>query len=296
VSRLAAVACLLALALLGCAAQAPGGHGSPALRVLGVENFYADVAAQIGGAKVHVDSILSDPSVDPHVYESSVEDAKLVAQADVVIENGAGYDAFVDRLLAASPRADRIVINVAQLTGHHQGDNPHLWYDSLNTMPPLARALARALSQKDPADQPAFASGAQAFVDALEPIRQLDATISQKYAGAPALATEPLWNYAAAAAGLSVLDADGPFQKATEDGNDPPASAVVRFRGQLTSRAARLLVVNSQAVTPMAQQMQALARQNGVPVVAMSETEPPNTTYQQWMAGQLQAVLQALGG
>ena len=294
-TRLAAAASLLALALLGCGSPPPS-QGSAKLRVLGVENFYADVAGQVGAGKVRVDSILSDPSVDPHVYESSVDDAKLVAQADVVIENGAGYDAFVDKLLAASPRADRIVINVAQLTGHHDGDNPHLWYDTLNTMPPLARALAHALSQKDPADQSAFASGAQAFVDALEPIRTLQATIGQKYPGAPVLATEPLWNYGAAAAGLSMLDADGPFQKATEDGNDPPASAVVKFRTQLTSRTARLLVVNAQAESPTSQQMQALARQSGVPVVSMSETEPANTTYQQWMAGQLQAVLQALGG
>ena len=295
-SRLAAVACLLAVALLGCGAPPSAGQGSPRLRVLGVENFYADVAGQVGGAKFRVDTILSDPSVDPHVYEASVEDAKLVAQADVVIENGAGYDAFVDKLLAASPRPDRIVIDVAQLTGHHDGDNPHLWYDTLNTMPPLAKALARALSQKDPAGQSAYTGSAQAFVDALAPVHQLQATIGRKYAGAPVLATEPLWNYGAAAAGLSVLDADGPFQKATEDGNDPPAAAVVRFRSQLTSRTARLLVVNSQAVTPISQQMQALARQTGVPVVPMSETEPPNTTYQQWMAGQLQAVLQALGG
>jgi zinc/manganese transport system substrate-binding protein len=296
VSRLAAVVCLLVLALLGCGSPPAAGQASPQLRVLAVENFYADVANQVGGGKVRVDTILSDPSVDPHVYEPNVGDAKLVAQADVVIENGAGYDAFVDKLLVASPRPDRIVIDVARLTGRHDGDNPHLWYDALNTMPPLAHALARALSEKDPADQSTFAGGAQAFVDALEPVRQLQATIAQKYGGAPVLATEPLWNYGAAAAGLSMLDVDGPFQKATEAGNDPPAAAVVRFRSQLTSRTARLLVVNSQAVTPISQQMQALARQNGVPVVPMSETEPPNTTYQQWMAGQLRAVLQALGG
>jgi zinc/manganese transport system substrate-binding protein len=220
----------------------------------------------------------------------------MVANADIVIKNSVGYDAFIDRLLAASPRPNRIVIDVGQLTGHKEGDNPHLWYDTFNTMPLLITALTQALSQKDPAGQAAYTAQGQAFINSLQPIQDLTNTIKQKYAGAPIMATEPLWNYQAKPAGVNVLDAEGPFQKATQDGNDPPAFAVVKFRDQLNNGAARLLIFNNQAVTPLSLQMQALAQQNNVPVVAMSETEPPNTTYHQWMTGQLQAVLQALGG
>lgn len=269
---------------------------APKISVLGVENFYADVAGQVGGNRVQTYTILSDPSVDPHLYESNVDDAKIVANADIVIKNSVGYDAFIDRLLAASPRPNRIVIDIAQLTGHKDGDNPHLWYDTFNTMPALVPALTQALSQKDPADQAYFASQGQAFLASLQPVQALETTLQQKYAGSPVLATEPIWNYQGKAAGITVLDAEGAFQKATQDGNDPPAFAVVKFRDQLASGQAKLLIFNSQAVTQMSQQMQALAQQNNVPVVSMSETEPPNTTYQQWMTSQLQAVLQALGG
>lgn len=287
---------LAAAALLGCGAQNAAVQKPNQLHVVGVENFYADVAGQIGGSRVRTDAILSDPNVDPHIYESSVEDAKIVAGADIVVKNGAGYDAFIDKLLAASPQPSRIVIDVGRLTGHKLGDNPHLWYDTFNTMPLLAQALTQALSEKDPSGQAYFEAQGRAFQASLQPIQHVAATIQQQYGGAAALATEPLWNYQAKACGITVRDAEGAFQKATQDGNDPPAAAVVRFREQLSTGAARFLVVNGQAVTPLSQQMQALAKQQHVPVVTMDETEPPGTTYQQWMTHQLRSVLKALGG
>ncbi len=290
--RAAATAALL---LAGSVTHVSAQTAGP-IRVLGVENFYADVATQIGGSKVSVNSILSDPSVDPHEYESDVNDAKLVANADVVIKNGVGYDPFIDHLLAASPRPNRIVIDVGQLTGHADGDNPHLWYDTFNTMPALVTALTQALGQKDAADQTFFGTQGQAFLASLQPVQDVCTAIKQKYAGAPMNGTEPLFNYQAAACGLNMLDAEGPFQKATQDGNDPPAFAVVKYRDQLNNGTVKLMMFNNQAVTPMSLQMQALAQQNNIPIVPMSETEPPNTTYQQWMTSQLQAVLQALGG
>jgi zinc/manganese transport system substrate-binding protein len=286
-------------ALSACATTSPrSAFPSPAatVRVLGVENFYADIATQIGGGRIQVNAILSDPSVDPHVYETNVDDARLVANADIVIKNSVGYDAFIDKLLAASPRSQRIVVDVGQLTGHKEGDNPHLWYDTFNTMPALVSALTEALAQKDPSGQDYYTAQGQTFLNSLQPIQGLIQTLQRKYAGVSVLATEPLWNYQATAAGLNMLDPDGPFQKATEEGNDPPALAVVKFRDQLTTGTARMLIFNNQAVTPISQQMQTLARQNNVSVVGMSETEPPNTSYQQWMTSQLQAVLQALGG
>jgi zinc/manganese transport system substrate-binding protein len=144
---------LFSASRLPAAAQTSG----PVLKVVAAENFYGDVIAQIGGNHVQVLSILSDPSVDPHLYESSVDDAKALAGADIVVKNSVGYDAFMDKLLSASPRADRILIDVGALTGHKDGDNPHLWYDPA-TMPAVAQAAAQALSQKDPADQAYFAS------------------------------------------------------------------------------------------------------------------------------------------
>src|SRR5579883_789388 len=132
------------------------------IRIVAAENFYGDLASQIGGNRVAVVSILKDPNVDPHEYESSVDDARAIADARVVIENGAGYDAFVDKLLSASPRPRRIVIDVSQLTGHSAGDNPHFWYDP-TTMPRVARRLFEVLIQIDPADRGYFSQRLQAF-------------------------------------------------------------------------------------------------------------------------------------
>jgi zinc/manganese transport system substrate-binding protein len=296
-----AVITLILLAALFPASAAPAAAQTapPAaslVKVLGIENHYQDIAAQVGGSRVQTSTILSDPSVDPHMYESSVEDAKLVAGADIVIENGAGYDTFADRLLSASPRPERLLLRVDKITGHKDGDNPHLWYDTFNTMPALVTALVQALSQKDPAGADYYAAQGQAFLASLQPIQTACDSLKQRYGGVAVLGTEPLWNYQAKACGLAMLDAEGDFQKATQDGNDPPAFAVVKFRNQIPGRVARMLMFNSQAVTPMSSQMQALAQANSIPVVAMSETEPSGTTYQQWMMSQLQAVLQALGG
>ena len=292
----------LVLLTIGTAACKPVTNASGALAadgrviVLGVENQYQDIAAQVGGKRVDSQTILSDPNVDPHIYESNVEDAKIVARADVVIVNGAGYDDFADHLMSASPRDGRAVLRVDKLTGHAPGDNPHLWYDTFNTMPILVPTLVQALTQKDPEGAQQYAAQGQQFLDSLQPIRAICDSIKQKYPSAQVMATEPLWNYQAQACGLRMLDAEGDFQKATQAGNDPPASAAAHFRDQLNSRAAHALIVNSQAESPISGQMQALAHASQIPVVAMSETEPPKTTYQQWMTGQLQAVLQALGG
>jgi zinc/manganese transport system substrate-binding protein len=283
------------LTLLGAAAPASA-QTAGQVKVLGVENFYADIASQVGGSRVQVSTVLSDPSVDPHLYESNVDDAKLVASADIVIKNSVGYDPFIDKLLAASPRPNRTLIDVGALTKHVDGDNPHLWYDTFNTMPLLVPALVQALTQKDPGGGAAYQAGGQAFLDSLQPIQAVCSTIKQKYAGTPVLGTEPVWNYQAAACGVKMLDAEGDFQKATQDANDPPAFAVAKFRNQLNSGAAKFLMFNNQAVTPMSQQMQGLAQANNIPVVGMSETMPPGMNYQQWMTSQLQAALQALGG
>lgn len=288
---MAMVASLLAATAAPAAAQTAG-----PVKVLGVENFYADIASQVGGTKVQVGTILSDPSVDPHLYESNVDDAKLIANADIVIKNSVGYDTFIDKLLAASPRQGRILIDVAQLTGHVDGDNPHLWYDTFNTMPILIPALTQALSQKDPADQAYFTAQGQAFLASLQPIQELVTTIKTKYAGAPVMASEPLWNYQAKAAGLNMLYAEGAFQKATQEANDPPAAAVVEYRNAINNRVAKMFMFNNQAVTQMSQQLSDYAAASNIPVVSMSETMPPNTTYQQWMISQLTAALQALGG
>jgi len=266
---------------------------SAPISIVAAENFYGDVATQIGGNRVTVVSILKDPNVDPHEYESNVDDAKAIGSAQIVIKNGLGYDAFIDKLLAASPRPNRIVIDVGQLTGHQEGDNPHVWYQ-LATMPKVAQKLSQTLSQLDPADAAYFNGRLQSFDASEKAVADQVAAMKAKERGMKVLPTEPVFNYMAEEIGLDVVDKEGDFQRAVENGNDPPALAVATFRQQITSHAIKALIYNSQAVTPMTSQMQDLARQNHVPVVAVSETEPEGVTYQQWMLSQLRVLQQAL--
>src|SRR3984957_20978825 len=98
------------------------------VKVVAAENFYGDIVQQLGGSHVQVVSILSDPNADPHEYESSVQDAEAVANANIVIENGFDYDTWMDKLLAASPNSSRIVLVGGKLASHPLPDNPHVWY------------------------------------------------------------------------------------------------------------------------------------------------------------------------
>lgn len=275
--------------------SAPGASADQRVRIVAAENFYGDVATQIGGDRVSVVSILSDPSTDPHAYESNSGDARAVANAQLVVKNGLGYDAFLDKLLSASPRPNRIVVDVGGLTGYKDGDNPHMWYDPA-AMPMVAERLTDALSQLDPAGKEYYAGRLQNFNSAFKHLNDQVVAIREKYRGANILATEPIFDYMAAALGLNQVGKGGAFQKAVEQGNDPPASAVAEVRQQLASRQIRVLIYNSQAITPITTQLQDFARQNGVAVVAISETQPAGTTYQQWILEELKALQQALGG
>lgn len=265
------------------------------IHVVAGENFYGDLATQIGGDRVTVRSILSDPNADPHEYETNADDAKAVADAQVVVKNGLGYDAFIDKLLAASPRPHRIVIDVGELTGHRQGDNPHVWYDP-TTMPRVAHRLADILTQLDPADTEYFAGRLQAFNASEKAVSDRVSSLRAKYQGARVLPTEPVFDYMAAALGLEIVDREGAFQKAVEEGNDPPAAAVARFRDQLASHQIKALIYNKQAVTPITTQMRAIAQLNQVAAVPVSETEPSGKTYQEWMLDELTLLQPALGG
>jgi zinc/manganese transport system substrate-binding protein len=265
---------------------------SAPLPVVAAENFYGDLLAQIGGARVHVASILSNPNADPHEYESSVRDATAVAQARLVVLNGLGYDSWMQKLLAASPRRERQVVNVgAGLLHLHEGDNPHVWYKP-QTFPLLARVIAADLGKADPAGKGYYAARAARFTRSLLPLQTAFAALRRRYAGTYVLATERVFGYAADAIGLHIPNPA--FQRAIEDGNDPAPQAVAQFEGDLTRRRARLLLYNTQTVSPLTAHLRDLALKNHIPIVGISETEPPGQDYQQWQLSQLHAIDHAL--
>jgi zinc/manganese transport system substrate-binding protein len=289
---------LIALAVIlvgGCgpaASPSPPSSGAP-IAVLGAENFYADLLAQIGGSRVAASSILSDPSADPHEYEASPAAAKLVADSKLVIVNGIGYDDFMEKLLGASTKPDRVVINVQEILGVKDDVNVHVWYDPA-TMPKVAEAATAALTKLDPQSATYFAEGKAKYLAALKPLNDKVAALKAKYAGAPIAFTENVAGYLTDAIGLTVLTPPA-FMEAIESGTDPAPADVAAERDLLTGRKVKALLYNSQVTSPLTEQIRDLAVRNNVPVVPIAETIPREfKTFQEWQLAQLDELERAL--
>jgi zinc/manganese transport system substrate-binding protein len=261
--------------------------------LVAAENFYGDIAAQIGGPSVKVTSILSNPDQDPHLFEANASTAREIAAARVVILNGADYDPWMAKLLSASRSPGRQIINVAELMHRKTGDNPHLWYDPA-TMPILAKALGELFIRFDPDHRAQYEERVAAFQGSLKPLNDKIATLRQTYAGTPITATEPVFGYMAAALGLKMRNER--FQLAMMNGTEPRASDIVAFQKDLTSHAVKLLIYNSQVSEDLTAKMRTIAQQSGIPVVGVTETEPAGLSFQEWMLSQLTALEAGLSG
>jgi zinc/manganese transport system substrate-binding protein len=276
----------------GVAVPSPVDAGPP-IQVLGTENFYADLLAQIGGARVSATSLLNDPNADPHAFEASPSAAAAVADAQLVIVNGLGYDDFMQHLLGASPKGSRVMINVQQLLGLGSDANAHVWYDP-GTMPAVAAATEAALANLEPANATYFAAREQAYLASLAPLAAKIVELKAKFSGAPVAFTEPVAGDLAKAIGLAVLTPES-FQRAIENGTDPAPADVAAERDLLTAKTVRALLFNSQVITPLTQQIHDLAVANGIPVVGVAETLPPQyQTYQEWQLAQMNELEAAL--
>ncbi|MGH6975700.1 MAG: metal ABC transporter solute-binding protein, Zn/Mn family [Stellaceae bacterium] len=259
--------------------------------IVAAENFYGDVAQQIGGTDVRVTSILSNPDEDPHLFEASPSVARAISAARLVVYSGIDYDPWMAKLLRAARSADRTVIVVAELVGKKTGDNPHIWYDP-GTMLALAKVLADDLSVADPARRSDYQDRLVRFRQSMRPIQANIAALHERLAGTPVTATEPVFGYMFEALGVQV--GNQAFQLAVMNNTEPSASEVAAFESDLKTRKVKLLVYNSQASDPIAERMMKLAKASHIPVVGAAETEPPGKTYQQWMTSELNAVDYAL--
>jgi zinc/manganese transport system substrate-binding protein len=287
---IAVIAALAAgLALVG----SPRPASTRRVEVVAAENVYGNIVAQIGGADVSVTSILHDPNADPHLYTASTRNALAVSRAAVVVQNGAGYDSFIQKLEAAAPSSHRIVVTMANVLGVHGADaNPHLWYD-VPRLDRIASAIAAALERADPAHRPAYRRGLRTFEQRLRPLVREVASIRSRHAGAPVAYTEPVPGYLLAAAGLKNLTPVA-FARAIEDGSDPSPEAVAEMIGLLTGHRLRVLLYNSQTTSPITARIEAAARSAGIPVIGVTETLPPGETFQHWQLRQALALARAL--
>src|ERR1700684_27696 len=263
------------------------------VHVVAAENFWGNITIQIGGRDVAVTSLITNPNADPHLFETDAADAATLAQAQVVIENGAGYDTWMGSLLGAGGGSARVVnaATVLHVTG--SDPNPHLWYD-IPRVPTVAAAIAGALEKAAPGDAATFKTNLATFDASLAPLNATLATIKAHFHNVPVAYTERVPGYALAVAGLDVETPPG-FARAIEDGTDPGPADTLAMQKLLTDHDINVLLYNVQTVTPVTPQIRALARSHDIPVVGVSETMPAGVaTYQQWQQSQLTNLLHAL--
>lgn len=274
------------------ASSAPAGK----LGVVAAENFWGNIAQQVGGDTVQVTSIISDPETDPHEYETNARDGAAIAGASFVIENGAGYDSFVDKLLKASPKSDREVLTIADVVGAKGEDvNPHLWYNPAYVTQ-AAQAIEAQLAKEDPAHAATYQANLARFDAGEQQVVDVIDQIKAKHAGDKIAYTERVPGYLIEAAGLQ-LGTPASFSQSIEDDSDPSPADNAAFQLALKKHTVKALLYNAQVTSPTTQQLKRLATSSGLPVVGVTETLPPNEKdFQTWQADQARALLSALGG
>ncbi len=272
---------------------ASSGPSSTVIRVVAAENFWGDIVKQIGGDHVSVTSILSDPNIDPHEYEANVQNGVDVTKAQMVIENGGGYDDWMGKLLSASPNPNRVLLIAFDMAPTKLPDNEHVFY-SIDDARAIAQSIADASKKQDSADASSFDSNLKTFDAALAEISKKIDEIKAGYSGTNVGLTETIFLYQTGPLGLNVLT-PLEFEKAVAEGNDPPADAVIAANDQITGKQIKVLVYNSQTVTPITDNLKSAASSRGIPLVPVTEMMPPSKNYQTWMLDQLDALERALG-
>ncbi len=256
------------------------------IHIVAAENFWGSLVSQIGGNQVLVKSLVQDPNADPHQYEVSSADARLFARAKLIIVNGAGYDSWASSMLNANPNASREVLDVATLLNKKNGDNPHFWYNPAYVNRVILQ-IKNDLITLDPTQQKYFDNNYSHLVDSLAVYQNNLADIKKKYAGLKVGSTENIFVYLANSTGLDSIS-PSTFMQAVAEGTDPSATSVAEFQNQITSHQIKLLVYNSQTISPLTASLKNLAIQNHIPIVPISETiQPPNATFQTWMNNQI---------
>ena len=283
--------------LSGCAsssaANSPDG-GAGKIIAIGAENQYADVIQQVGGKYVQVSAVMSNPSTDPHTFEASPSVGRLVNAARLVVQNGLGYDTFMNTIENAVPDSGRTVIVVQKLLGLPDSTpNPHLWYQP-GTMAAVANAIAADLAAIQPDHGAYFKANAALLTESLGRLTSAIAAFRASYPGIPVATTEPVADYLLQAAGADNLT-PWAFQADVMNGTDPSAQDVAVERSLFTQHKVTVLVYNQQVTDSLTESFIALARANGIPVVGVYETMPePGYHYLSWMLAEVQDLRKAV--
>lgn len=285
------LAVVLGATLAACSTAA--GPRGRRLSVVAAENTWGSLARQLGGRRVEVTSIITDPNADPHEFETNAADARAFAEAHLVIVNGAGYDGWALKLLQASPGSHRHVLDIGRLLGKGPGANPHFWYDP-GYVKQVIEAITRQYVSLRPTWRHYFEQRRVAVTRAFAGYERELALIRHRYAGRPVGATESIFVYLAHYLRLRLVSPRA-FMLAMSEGTDPPAESVATFARQIDRHRLAVLVYNAQTVNPLTTELRSQAVAHHIEVVAVSETiDPPQLTYEAWMTRQLTRLERAL--
>ena len=293
-NRVRRAALCLAVALLGCACSSPAPRAGGTVVAVGAENEYANVISQIGGRYVEVSAILSNPNTDPHTFEASPSVARVISDAQLVVQNGVYYDTFMNTIESASPNPKRKVIDVQKLLGLPDStENPHLWYNPV-TMPAVAKAVSGDLSALEPAHASYFRANLTRFDRSLDPWLKAIVSFKKDHPGTPVATTEPVADYMLQVAGTR-NETPWALQADIMNGVDPPPEDITAQDGLFTGHKVKVFLYNEQVTDSITQSFLALARSNGIPVVGVYETMPtPGYDYQTWMLAEVHALAKAV--
>ena len=292
---LAILGAVLAAAVAACASGgATAATAGGKITAVGAESEYANVISQVGGKYVQASAIMSNPNTDPHTFEASIAVARQVGDAQLIVQNGAGYDSFMDSIESATPGNGRTVINVQELLKQPASvPNPHLWYDPA-TMPKVAAAIAASMSAIQPSHAAYFKANAAAFTASLKRLDAAIASFKSAYPGVPVATTEPVADYLLTALGADNLT-PWTFQADIMNGVDPSPQDVAAQRALFTGHKVTAFLYNQQVTDALTESFISLAEQNHIPVIGVYETMPePGYDYQTWMLTEVQDLRKAV--
>ena len=293
--RVLAAASALGVALLATACTpASGAAHAGTIVAVGAESQYANVIQQVGGKYVQASAIMSNPNTDPHTFEASASVARTVSQAQLIVQNGLGYDSWADTIESAAPNPARKVIVAQDLLGlPADTPNPHLWYQP-STMPAVANAIAADLAAVQPAHASYFKANAAAFIASLTAWNKALAAFKAAYPNTPVATTEPVADYMLEAAGADNLT-PWALQADIMNGTDPSAQNIATQRSLFIGHKVKVFLYNQQVTDTLTESFITLAKQNGIPVVGVYETMPaPGFDYQSWMLAEVQDLRNAV--
>lgn len=292
---LAAVVCAAALVVIaGCGGGGTATGSGGKLNVVAAEDFWGSIAEQVGGDRVAVTDIITNPAADPHDYEPTAEDGRALASAQVSIVNGIGYDEWASKLLAANEDGSRVEVSVGDVLGLKSGDNPHQWY-SPESVEAVTAAIVKAYEEADPGHDSYYEAQAKKFdTQGLADYHRMIATIKGEFGGTKVGASESIFEPLAPALGLDLITPAG-FMDGIAEGTEPSPSEKATADHQIADRAISLWVYNSQNATPDVKRLNEAAEGNGIPIATVTETlTPEGASFQQWMVKELEGIDKAL--